>query len=254
MNAKETISKYWDLRSESYNNGVSGFDDKEKAVWKREMKAVLPGEVCLTALDVGTGPGFLALILAEMGHKVTGVDISAGMILRAVENARMMDLDADFRCADAEKLPFEDESFDLLVSRHLLWTLPNPIGAVEEWGRVLKPGGKVLAIDGPWFDPSPKIRLLRSLSKAVDLITDGNTSRIDSVFSDHYDPIRRELPLYTDTKPKRICSLFEEAGLSRVSFRYLLEVREHQRAYARLSYRIRHKDPTFLVIGQKCGE
>ncbi len=251
MEAKETISKYWDWRSQTYTNGIRGFDDEEKAVWKRELRPALDGNGGLKALDVGTGPGFLALILAEMGHAVTGVDISTGMIEKAIGNARMMDIAADFRCADAERLPFEDESFDILVNRHLLWTLPDPKGAVEEWARVLRPKGRVLAIDGAWFDPSPNVRLRKGLSKAITLIAERRLPSFYSVFGEYYDPIRSELPLYGDSKPKKICSIFEEAGLSNVSFRYLQEVLQFQNARGPISYRIAHKDPTFLVMGEK---
>lgn len=251
MDVKDTISKYWDWRSQTYINGICGFDDVEKAVWKGELQAVLNGNGGLKALDVGTGPGFLALILAEMGHKVTGVDISAGMIDRAKDNARMMNLLADFRHADAERLPFEDESFDILMNRHLLWTLPDPRGAVEEWTRVLRPGGRIVAIDGAWFDPSLNARLRKGLSKAMTLVTKRRLPSFYSVFGDYYDPIRCDLPLYGDTKPNRICSLFEEAGLSNVSFKYLKEAWQFQNSRGPFSYRIAHKDPTFLVMGEK---
>ena len=251
MEVKDTISEYWDWRSQTYTNGIRGFDDEEKAVWKRELQAALNGKVGLKALDVGTGPGFLALILAEMGHAVTGVDISTGMIDRANDNARTMKLKADFRHADAERLPFEDESFDLLVNRHLLWTLPDPRGAVEEWARVLKPGGRIVAIEGSWFDPSLNARLRKGLSKAVTLVAERKMPSFYSVFGEYYNPIRRDLPLYGDTKPDRICSFFEETGLSNVSFKYLQEARQFQNARGPLSYRIAHKDPTFLVTGEK---
>jgi len=72
-----------------------------------------------------------------------------------------------------------------------------------------------------------------------------------SVFGEYYNPIRRDLPLYGDTKPDRICSFFEETGLSNVSFKYLQEARQFQNARGPLSYRIAHKDPTFLVTGEK---
>lgn len=62
----------------------------------------------------------MALILAEMGLDVTGVDISSGMIEKARQNAQSMGLQVDFRHADGEQLSFDSESFDLLVNRHLL--------------------------------------------------------------------------------------------------------------------------------------
>jgi ubiquinone/menaquinone biosynthesis C-methylase UbiE len=251
MNAKETISKYWDWRSQTYTNGFNGFRDEEKSVWKKELRSVLNGNGGLSVLDVGTGPGFLALIMAEMGHTVIGVDISTGMIEKARDNARMMNLKVDFRYADAESLPFEDESFDLLVNRHLLWTLPNHKEAIEEWVRVLKPDGTILAIDGAWFDPALNIRFRRGLSKAITLIAERKLPSFYSVFGEYYKPIQGELPLYGDTKPHRICALFEEGGLSNVSFKHLQEVQQFQNVYAPFSYKIAHKDPTFLVMGEK---
>ncbi len=58
-----------------------------------------------------------------------------------------------FEEADAEQLPFASGSFDLAVSRHVLWTLPHPEAAIDEWIRVLRPGGRLAVIDGQ-FDPS----------------------------------------------------------------------------------------------------
>jgi ubiquinone/menaquinone biosynthesis C-methylase UbiE len=251
MDTKETVSKYWDWRSQTYTNGAYGFQEVEKSVWKRELRPSLSGGGGLNILDVGTGPGFLALILAEMGHKVTGVDISQGMLEKARDNALMMNLNVDFRHADGERLPFEDESFDLLVNRHLLWTLPNPKEAIEEWARVLKPNGNILAIDGAWFDPSLNVRLRRGLSKAVTFIAEGKLPSFYSVFGEYYNPIRRELPLYSDSKPNRICALFEEARLSNVSFKYLLEVQQFQNSHGSFLHKITHKEPTFLVVGRK---
>ncbi len=73
-----------------------------------------------------------------MGHQVTGVDISSGMLEKAKHNAHNMGLEIDFLYGDAEKLPFEDSSFDLVTNKFLLWTLQQPSCAVREWKRVLK--------------------------------------------------------------------------------------------------------------------
>ena len=97
---------------------------------------------------MGTGTGFLAILFAEMGHKVTGVDLSEGMLEKAKQNADNMGLEIDLFHGDAENLPFEDCSFDLVVNKYLLWTLQEPACAVCEWKRVLKPGGMIFAIDG----------------------------------------------------------------------------------------------------------
>ena len=251
MNAKEIILNYWNWRSMTYTNGLDGHQDEERSIWKSEIRGVLNGNRGLNVLDVGTGPGFLALIFAEMDHQVTGVDISKCMLDKAKENARARDLEVSFCHGDAEALPFDDESFDLLVNRYLLWTLPDPQMAIDEWVRVLKPNGMILAIDGAWFDPALAMRLRRGLSKAITLLTDRRRPLFYSVFGQYYKPIRSTLPLYGDTKPHRVRALLEDRGLFNVSTVYLKEVQEFQNLHNSLPYRITHKDPLFLAMGEK---
>ena len=66
------------------------------------------------------------------------------MLRIAKEKARRSKLRVEFKLGDAENLPFDDESFDATICRHVLWTLPNPQRASEEWRRVVVPGGKVV--------------------------------------------------------------------------------------------------------------
>jgi len=251
MSTKEIITNYWDWRSQTYTNGLPGFQEEEWSVWKRELGVVLNGGERLEVLDVGTGPGFLALILAEMGHQVTGVDLSKSMLDKAKENAKARKVMVDFCHGDAESLPFDDGSFDLIVNRYLLWTLSDPQEAILEWTRVLRPGGMILAVDGPWFDTALSMRIRRNLSKAIAIVTEGKRPSFYSVFGQYYDPIRNNLPLYANNRPHRICSLFEDKGLSNVAVRYLKEVQQFQNLHNPMSYRISHKDPLFLVMGEK---
>ena len=95
------------------------------------------------------------------------VDLSTGMLEKAKQNADNKELEIDFFHGDAENLPFEDNSFDLVTNKFLLWTLQQPSCAVREWKRVLKPGGKIFAIDGDWFNPRPSRRVKRTLSECL---------------------------------------------------------------------------------------
>ena len=61
-----------------------------------------------------------------------------------------------FEQADAEQLPFAPASFDLVISRHVLWTLPHPEAAIDEWIRVLRPGGRLVVVDGAVLDGSDR--------------------------------------------------------------------------------------------------
>jgi ubiquinone/menaquinone biosynthesis C-methylase UbiE len=137
MDCKQVIANYWNSRASTYTNGINSFDEEERAVWKQMLENSLPFRERLKVLDVGTGSGFLALLFAEMEHEVTGIDLSEGMLEKAKNNAKSMGLEIDFYHGDAESLPFEDGSFDLVVSKFLLWTLPHPSSAVQEWKTVL---------------------------------------------------------------------------------------------------------------------
>jgi len=139
---KKSVKKYWDKRSRSYDSSPGHADMPE--VWKSLLSRVFDKKGRI--LDVGTGTGFLALLLSELGHEVVGIDISIGML----EKARSKSREVQFKLGDAENLPFTDESFDGVVCRHVLWTLPDPEKAVSEWYRVTKPDGKVVIIDGSY--------------------------------------------------------------------------------------------------------
>jgi ubiquinone/menaquinone biosynthesis C-methylase UbiE len=149
MDAKDVITRRWDRSSKTYDSrpGHGIQSEREKEAWKSLLNKAL-GVETLDILDVGCGTGVISLVLSEMGHNVIGVDLSEEMLKRAKEKAHNQKLRAEFQIDDAENLSFENESFDAVINRHLLWTLLNPERAVTEWKRVLKPGGKLIIIDG----------------------------------------------------------------------------------------------------------
>ena len=81
------------------------------------------------------------------GHRLTGVDFAPAMIAEARRKAAARNVAVRFEEADAEQLLFAPASFDLVISRHLLWTLPHPEAAIDEWIRVLRPGGRLVVVD-----------------------------------------------------------------------------------------------------------
>jgi SAM-dependent methyltransferase len=96
----------------------------------------------------GCGTGFLTFELAARGHHVIGVDFAPSMLAEARRKAAARGASVRFEEADAEQLPFPPGSFDLAISRHLLWTLSHPDAAIDEWIRVLRPGGRLVVVDG----------------------------------------------------------------------------------------------------------
>jgi len=141
-NVKEKIREYWDRTREH----AFFEDDAEEQLWRKSLNNEFSPET-LKILDIGTGNGSLALLLAEMGHDVIGIDLSEGMLSVARKKADERGVNPDLRIGDAESLEFADECFDAVVSRLVLWTLPHPETAISEWRRVLKPGGKVYSFE-----------------------------------------------------------------------------------------------------------
>ena len=84
----------------------------------------------------------------DVGFRVTGMDWSEPMLERARAKARDRKADIRFLIGDAERTMEPRSSYDVIVNRHLVWTLVNPAAACAEWFAVLKPGGKLLVIDG----------------------------------------------------------------------------------------------------------
>ena len=105
----------------------------------------------LYVLDIGTGPGFFAILLSEMGFCVTAVDLTPAMLDEARRNAGRLAEKIRFLEMNAEQLDFPDDSFDVIVSRNLTWNLPHPEKAYAEWSRVLRPGGLLLNFDANWY-------------------------------------------------------------------------------------------------------
>lgn len=149
MEIQERINNYWSLRSDDFSNcRLMDLEGPQRKIWTDIIEEIVKGKKGLNALDVGTGAGFFTFILSEMGHSVTGIDYSEKMIENARINSEKLGFkEIRFLRMNAEVLKFKDESFDIIISRNLTWTLPDPEKAYKEWCRVLKPGGILINFD-----------------------------------------------------------------------------------------------------------
>jgi ubiquinone/menaquinone biosynthesis C-methylase UbiE len=99
-------------------------------------------------LEIAPGPGYLAIELAGSGnYQVTGLDISETFVDIAQRKAREANVQIDFRQGDAAYMPFESNTFDFAVCRAAFKNFSEPVRALTETYRILKPGGKALIID-----------------------------------------------------------------------------------------------------------
>lgn len=245
---KEVIRKRWGDRSRTYDNppGHGIHSDQEKQAWLQILSAALDHKQKLKVLDVGTGTGALALMLSEMGHKAIGIDMSKRMLKRAHEKAQMSNLRAEFKVGDAEAPPFENESFDAIVSRHVLWTLPNPENAVQAWKNLLKPGGKVVIIDGNWGQNNRTgfQKFWRVMAMPLVLMTEFRDPRMPKKDLDEHLPMRQR------KRPEADIDLLEELG-----FEAGVTEIELPRKYSILNYmkygHNQHSKYQFVVKGVK---
>lgn len=153
MEIKDRIVNYWTKRSESFAKlRHEELHSYMSDLWLTEILKYLPTKPC-KILDVGTGNGFFAQLLAKHHHEVDGIDLTHSMIEQAKLSLKQLsdyNSKINFQVMDAENLTYADNSFDVVISRNLTWTLPNPQKAYSEWYRVLKPNGILLNFDADY--------------------------------------------------------------------------------------------------------
>ena len=209
---KEQVAAHWGRRAPGFDDGFghSIRTPAERAAWERIFDLVLTGSQPLDALDAGCGTGFLSFELAARGHRVTGVDFAPAMLAEARRKAAERTVSVRFEEADAEHLPFPAGSFDLAISRHVLWTLPHPEAAIDEWIRVLRPGGRLVVVDGQ-FNPGFLVEPSQNARTSAD-----------------YAAIGERLPFLGGRPCEEIEALFKAHGLVGVGSDPVLDLVEAQ--------------------------
>jgi ubiquinone/menaquinone biosynthesis C-methylase UbiE len=143
---------YHDAAALDYDRKWSiSFDERSVSYVRERAVRMLPRNRYERVLEVGCGTGFLLLNLWQAGfvREAHACDISPGMLEVCGENARRLGCDVELRAADAERLPFPDAGFDLVVGHAFLHHLPQPGSALREMFRVLRPGGAVFIAGEP---------------------------------------------------------------------------------------------------------
>ena len=161
MMSDDSTSKYerqfqesrqlWDAEAVAFDDQPDhGLRDPQVlAAWTQLMRDALPAEKG-EVLDIGCGTGSLSLLMAKLGYTVTGVDLSPKMVALAEAKAKAAHQPIQFHIMNAALPQFPPQHFDVLVCRHLLWTLPEPDQVLQRWSNLLKPGGRLVLIEGFW--------------------------------------------------------------------------------------------------------
>jgi ubiquinone/menaquinone biosynthesis C-methylase UbiE len=205
---KAAVTSYWSKRSGSFSEHKHDEAHSYKAeLWRRELAERLPVGTGLKILDVGCGAGFFEMVLAPLGHRVTGIDLTPEMISNAKQLCERHGVSmADFYVMDAEHLEFPDGCFDAVISRNLTWTLPHPKEAYREWSRVLNPGGILLNYDAEYAKGFHKCNQSENL--AHEKVTDDLVEECHSIY--------HMLTVSTLNRPEWDASVLKELGFGKV--------------------------------------
>ncbi len=141
---------YWDDQSATFDDEPDhGLRDPAVRQAWRELLVPLIGPGSRIA-DIGCGAGSLSVLLAQAGHQVSGIDLSPRMVEAATVKATAAGAAATFAVGDAQDPLLAAASFDLVLVRHVLWALPDPVAALRRWDDLLRPGGSMLLVEGSW--------------------------------------------------------------------------------------------------------
>ncbi len=237
MTVQDRITQYWDTRADAYADHQrhrTGTDEYE-AFWAGLWTGVLP-QAPSEVPDVGTGTGQVANVHARIGHRVTGTDHSAPMVAEARSDAART-LSApppNFLVGDAVAPEFPQESFDVITDRYLMWTLREPEVALENWRRLLRPGGVLAIVDSTWYPDG------------IQQMGEGD--RLPS----HYDEqVRGALPLAEADSIERTVALARAHGFPDTVYRPLHVLRELDERFGVAPH---HEIRTqFLIVGHRAG-
>lgn len=222
---KEEIHAYWTQRAEGYSEyNQQEMADARRSMWKNKLLSLLeenfPGKNPeeLKVLDVGTGPGFFALLLAEAGYQVTAADVTEEMLKEAKKNTGVFAEKITWKLSDAQKFELGDCEFDAVFSRNVTWNLENPGQAYEEWVRVLKPGGLLCNFDADWYGHLYDEEKRSGYEKDRQRVEEKN---LEDYYTgtdiERMEAIARQVPLSRQKRPQWDVEALKNAGLTEVS-------------------------------------
>jgi ubiquinone/menaquinone biosynthesis C-methylase UbiE len=217
QDVKTAVSHYWSGRAAEFDQGPSHgvLNEAQHQAWLALLREVA-GPPPLTVLDVGCGTGFLAMRMAELGHTTVGIDLAEEMLAAARRKAKSSGLPVTFRRGDAEAPPPDGAPYDVILERHVIWTLPQPREAMHAWKALLKPGGLLILIEG----------MFAMSDRTV------------------YPQLEPHLPLFGGRPAQELAALLEAAGFTQTAVRPLMDAALWLETPTR---------PRFMVTGRRPG-
>lgn len=214
------LEDYWTNRAQGYSKvNQDELNGEQKEKWLKVLTEKFPDRdpSSVEVLDIGCGPGFFSIILAEAGYRVTAVDYTEEMIKEAIKNAGVLAERILWKRMDAQNLEFLSEQFDVTVSRNLTWNLGDPRKAYGEWRRVLKPGGIMLNFDANWyghlFDKDKRRQYQQDRQQVEQMEVEDHYTCTDI---DTMEALARRMPLSPICRPDWDVQVLKEAGFGKI--------------------------------------
>lgn len=215
------IVAYWTQRAESYSElNRKELERSDRAIWLQAMERFFPDrpKEDIRILDIGTGPGFFSILLAENGYRPIAADCTAQMLEEAQQNAGSLKDRISFLQMDADTLSVPDNSLDVIISRNLTWNLEDPCVCYTEWLRALRPGGRIIIFDANWYRYLYDEENRRQYDQ--DRVNVANTQLHDFNIGQNFDVMERiagELPMSKKVRPMWDEMRLREIGYTDVS-------------------------------------
>ncbi len=248
MSQAEEIRDYWDADSVVYDDVPHHHPTgaAEQAAWTAAIADLLP-PAPVRVLDCGAGTGFLSLAAARLGHYVTAIDLSPAMLGRLRTKAQASDLEVQVVVGPAEQPP--EGPFDVVMERHLVWTLPNPAAALRAW-RDVAPAGQLILFEGLWGTADPLERLRHTAKELLARTISAATRRPLPAghHAEYSDELRRAMPLGSGTHPEALVNLVRDAGWTSPRLRRLRDVEWASTLDQPLVARLLAPQPRFAVF------
>lgn len=244
MNAEEKLKRNWTNGANNYSNIVkeelAGPLRKE---WTDIILENAPKRTGMDILDIGTGPGFFAIIMEQAGNHVTAVDCTEAMIEQAKKNAADEGVSPMFLVSDGQKLNFSDSSFDLIISRNVGWTLMDAESAYKEWRRLLKPDGRVILFDANWnyryFNEERMEEYHRDLLNYERIF-----HKPAPTFTKEEEDYRKSMPMCQRKRPQWDLQAFAEAGYKKI----YCDLDISKRIWDKERQVLNHSTPMFMIV------
>lgn len=237
----DDIRRYWDDDAPTYDNARQHRPRSPMvdAAWTAALEAALPPPPA-SVLDCGAGTGFLSLIAARLGHRVTAIDLSTGMLDRLAARAAALGVEVDVVHTPATEPP--GERYDVIMERHLLWTLPDPGAALRAW-RAAAPAGRLVLVESLWGEVDGLERLRGRVRHQLNQVR-----RRPPEHHAEYDPaLRQALPLGSGTHPGRLAAMVVDTGWTTPRLRRLADVEWAERCELPLPERLVGVTPRFVI-------